>query len=733
MRVTYNWLKDFVDITISPEALADKLTMAGLEVAAIEERDGDFVFEIEITSNRPDWLSVVGIAREIAAITKGRLKGGTSHKSPFDSAQGRQVTSKNEKLETRNGKRNLEIRIEDKKDCPLYTAKIIRDVRVGPAPDLMKKRLELIGCRSINNVVDITNYVLFTWGEPMHAFDLDKLVGPLSRYPVIPLTISVRRAKEGEEIITIDGLKRVLDENILVIATGKDARTGKPANRTTGQPIAIAGIMGGKDTEVTAATKNILLEAAVFNPITIRRARQALGVSTDSSYRFERAVAFETVEPASEQAVSLFNTLAGGNLILAKKSGAVQATNKVVNLNADNVVKILGVGIKLVQMKGILTRLGFKISPIDSKRSLGKKRKNTKKFGALKNIAAVTIPGFRPDVKLEIDLIEEIARIFGFENIPNSLPKLTPCIDMDDEKGPIAIIKNIAAGLGLNEVITYSLIDKGMLKGFESLSPVPIEILNPLSKEQEILRPTLVPSLLKCVAHNLNQKQDKVAIFEIADAFLHSSGAAAKEEPVLSIVLCGTKSLLLEQGAVKDRLGILHLKGIIETLFERLGVKEYNFQPTGAQNELSVCAADNKLGQMLILQDNILGEFGIKNKNVVAAEIYLNKVFGQMERKKKFIPLPVYPGISRDISLVVGEKIKVGDILLTIKEDAGDLLREVNVVDYYKGKQISSDSKGLTINCLYRSDERTLSDSEITPLHSSICEKLIGKFSAKIR
>ncbi len=729
MKVTYNWLKDFVDIKISPNALADKLTMAGLEVAAIEERDGDFVFEIEITSNRPDWLSVIGLAREIAAITGKKLKLDTRY-SILDAR-------KSQNRESRIEDRTLKIKIEDRKDCPLYTAKIIRDVRIGPSPDWIRKRLELIGCRGINNVVDITNYILFTWGEPLHAFDLDKLVSPL--------TISVRRAREGEEIITIDGVKRVLDKNILVIATGDDAKTGKPVNaasggtpplgggRQTGKPIAIAGIMGGKDTEVTDATKNILLEAAVFNPITIRRTRQTLGVSTDSSYRFERAVAFETVEPASEQAVSLFNTVTGGNFVLAKKSCVVNATNKVVNLNADSVAKILGVGIKAIQMKRILTRLGFKISPVDSKKSSGKKLRNTKKLGVLENIAAVTIPGFRPDVKLEIDLIEEIARIFGFENIPKSLPKLTPCIDVDDEKGPITIIKNIMAGLGLNEVITYSLIDKGMLKGFESLSPAPIEILNPLSKEQEILRPTLIPSLLKCVAHNLNQKHDKVAIFEIADSFLYLSGAAPKEEPVLSIALCGINSLLLEQGAVKDRLGILHLKGIIETLFERLGVKGYNFRPTGVENELSVYAGDNKIGIMLMLQDNALSNFGVKNKNVVAAEIYLNKVFAQMDLKKKFSALPVYPGITRDISLVVNEKIKVEDILLTIKENAGHLLREVNVVDYYKGKQILSDSKGLTITCLYRSDERTLNDAEINLIHSSVCEKLTGKFSAKIR
>ncbi len=703
MRVTYNWLKDFVDIKINPNALADKLTMAGLEVSSIEESEGDSVFEIEITSNRPDWLSVVGIAGEIAAITGKKLKFG----SRFSVIGSRVSVSRIPKTEHRN----LAIKIENKTDCPLYTAKIIKDVKIGPSPDWIKKRLELIGCRSINNVVDITNYVLFTWGEPMHAFDLDKLDSEF---------ICVRRAKEGEKIITIDSQERLLNVETLVIADKEKA-------------IALAGIMGGKDTEVTEGTKNILLEAAVFNPVTIRRARQKLGISTDSSYRFERGIALETVERASEQAVGLINMLAGGNCILAKKSGLGTVTNKVVTLNADSVSNALGVEIKAGQIKGILTRLGFKVSAPSAKKISGKKQRDIKKLGVGKDVFMVTVPGFRPDVKLEVDLIEEAARIFGFENIPKSLPKFTPCIDIDGEKELITIVKNIMVGLGLNEVITYSLIDKGMLKGFESLSPAPIEILNPLSKEQEILRTILIPSLLKCVAHNLNQKQEKISIFEVADSFSYSNGAVPVETPVLSIALCGTNSLLLEQGAVKEPLGILHLKGIIETLFERLGVKEYNFQASGGQNELAVYSGDTKIGMMLMLQDYALNNFGIKNKLVVAAEIYLNKVFPRRNVKNKFVALPVYPGITRDISLVVNEKIKAEDILATVKENAGVFLREVNVVDYYKGKQISSDAKGLTITCLYRSDERTLNDAEINLVHSSVCEKLTSKFAAKIR
>ena len=246
MKVTYNWLKDFVEIKLSPKALAEKLTMAGLEVTAQEECAQDYVFEIEVTPNRPDCLSMIGIAREVAAVTGKKLK--------LPQSRSRQVDKS-------KGQPRFAIKIEDKKDCPLYSAKIIRGVKVGPSPDWLKKRLELIGCRSVNNIVDITNYILFTFGEPLHAFDLDKLSKD---------TISIRRAKSNEKITTIDGQLRVLKPDLLVIADEKN-------------PVAMAGIMGGRDTEVSLSTKNILLEAAVFNPVTIRRGRQALGLASESA------------------------------------------------------------------------------------------------------------------------------------------------------------------------------------------------------------------------------------------------------------------------------------------------------------------------------------------------------------------------------------------------------------------------------------------------------------------
>jgi phenylalanyl-tRNA synthetase beta chain len=642
----------------------------------------------------------MGIAREVAAITGKKLSRYTV--IPLSRLTGKQA----------NG---LTINIEDKKDCPLYTARIIRNVKVGPAPEWLKKRLELLGCRSVNSVVDITNYVLFELGEPLHAFDLDKIVIPLSRYPVIPLEIVVRRARHAEEIITIDGIKRPLDEEILVIASRFNGPTGQRANGPTDQPIALAGIMGGKETEVTGETKNILLEAAVFNPITVRLGRQKLGLQTESSYRFERGVDYQMVEQASLRAVQLIERLCAGRCVSAKSCGSPNKKNKQINLNLCSARKVLGVDITTPRIKGILASLGFKVKP------------------KTKNSFSVEVPAYRPDVNLEIDLTEEIARIFGYESIPTTLPRITPKIGSVGTQDLVSLTKNILVGLGLKEVITYSLIDRGLLNGWgltESASA--LEILNPLSKEQEVLRPTIIPGLSRCVGYNLNQKQGYVNIFEIGKIF-SGSAKQPQEELSLCIALCGTHALLLKQGLVKEEVDFLHLKGILEALFERLGIKDCSFNTNDTHYGISVYVNKENVGILTRLRKNILEKFDIKNKEVFLAEIFLDRLFSYADLNKKAVVLPIYPGISRDISVILREGIALEDILKAVRDKGAPLLREARVVDYYQGKQIPAGFRGLTISCLYRSDERTLTEAEINPIHSLVSFVLADKFSAQIR
>jgi phenylalanyl-tRNA synthetase beta chain len=681
MRFTYNWLKEFVNVKIPAQELAKKLTMAGLEVVSAEPEGNDFVFEAEVTSNRPDCLSIVGIAREVAAITGKKLS--------------RYPVIPLSRLNRQTGKQanRLTINIENKKDCPLYNAKIIRDVKVAPSPGWLKARLELVGCRSINNVVDITNYIMFTWGQPLHAFDLDKLNSD---------RVSVRRARAGEKLVIIDGQEKALDADILVIANKNN-------------PVAIAGVMGGRDTEVSQDTKNILLEAAVFNPTLVRSGRRKLGLESESSYRFERGVDLEKTEFASSECVRLIQELAQGKCVFAKSSAPAKTKAKNINLNVINVKSVLGIeNINQAKIKKILDNLEFKL-----------KLKG-------KNNLVVEIPSHRLDVALEADLIEEIARLLGYENIPTTLPAIIPKANFDTKRELVFKTKNILAGLGLNEVITYSLISWDLLKSQINQLSEPIEIANPLSKEQEILRSTLIPSLLKCTAYNLNQKENYINVFEIAKGFLKSTDNKPREELLLGIALCGTKSYFLQQGLVKEEVGILNLKGILDALFERLGVKGYNFRSQNG-NAIDVYIHQEKIGRMLKPAASVLENLDIKNKSAVVLELSLDRLFSYVDLAKRFVRLPIYPAILRDISFILKEEIPTEEVLMSIKDKAGSLLRQVKVADYYKGRQISTGFKGLTISCTYRSDQRTLTETEINPMHADIINLLKEKFQAQIR
>jgi len=677
VKVTYNWLKDFVEIKLEPKALADKLTMAGLEVVSLEEKAGDFIFEIEITSNRPDWLSIFGVAREIAAATGAKLK------NPYFSLAARKTT-------TGATKSNLKVEIEDKKDCFLYTARIIKNIKVGASPEWISKRLESVGCRSVNNVVDITNYVLFELGEPLHAFDLDKLN---------PGKITVRRALAGEKILTIDGIENSLSVNSLVIADQNKA-------------VAVAGVMGGKDSEVSLGTKNILLEAAIFDPVIIRRSRQAFGRASESSYRFERGIDPDVVSRASLRAAQLLREYCGGQEISLTVSSSNKLKTTQVEFDVAYASKVLGINLTTAKTKQILTGLGFKI-----------KQKS-------KNIFNVIVPSWRQDVKQQVDLIEEIARIFGYAQIPNTVPSVKPKMASDAKRDLVLEIKNMLTGLGVTEAITYSLIDRHGLTAAGLAGAKPVEIMNPLSQDQEILRPTLMLGLGRAISFNLNQKQEHVLLFEIADIF--KAETRPEEKLALGIALSGVKSFFTGQGKIKDESGLLNLKGILETIFERLGITGYEFKSQG-DFQVEIYIQQEKIGSLLKLEPQALNSLAIKNRDVFLGEIILDKLFSFAQLNKKFHPLPKYPGITRDISFVLKDDFSVKEILALLKEQGRPLLSEVKVTDYYKGKQIPPGYRGLTLSCLYASGERTLTEKEIQPIHDSLCALLNREFQIKLR
>lgn len=676
MKISYNWLKDYVQIKLKPPALAEKLTMAGLEVVSWEEKMGDWIFEIEITSNRPDWLSAIGIAREVAAITGAKLK------LPKLSSIGYRLSSIDD----------FEISIQDKKSCPFYSASLIKDVKVTSSPDWLKQKLEAIGLRPVNNIVDITNFCLMETGQPLHAFDSDKISAN---------TIIVRRAKQGETIVTIDGMERKLNPGILVIADAK-------------KPIAIAGIMGGIETEVTEKTKNILLESAYFAPTLIRRASRILGISSESSYRFERNADIENVLPSAKRAVNLIQDLAKGKLIsiCAQPQKPPKPNPRKISLCVDSVENLLGIKITPQKIKSILSSLQFKLT-------------------AKKNSFIVRAPSFRQDIQEEADLIEEIARIFGFEKVPQTL---APVKIFSVKKDSQALLKDFSRQFfissGFNEIISLNLISRGALLktnlNYQNLAAIE----NPLSKEQEILAPSLIPGLLNAVKNNLNHNLRDLKLFEVGKNYL-----ADKEFASLAAVICGEKYANWLRASL-EKSSFFDLKGAIAAFLERMGISGFEFEIAASaafKNCASIKIKDEEIGILGEISDEVLLNWEIKQKGIFLSEINLEKVSQFFKLEKKFTALASFPSVKRDISLVIKDEIPSDAVFKTARQSAGDLLRDLRLVELYSGGQVPAGFKGMTISLEYQSKQRTLTDSEVNLIHDKLCMAFKEKLQAKIR
>ncbi|MDD5436171.1 MAG: phenylalanine--tRNA ligase subunit beta, partial [Candidatus Omnitrophica bacterium] len=486
MLISYNWLKDYIDPNLAPARLAEVLTMSGLTTESVHALGNDHIFEIEITANRPDWLSYIGVARELAAITGSRLK--------LPAPGSMKVSHK---------KGGARVTVEEKSLCQRYTARVIRNINVDASPDRLKKKLETMGLRPVNNIVDITNFCLFETGEPMHAFDLDKVEGP---------EIIIRKARKGEKIVTIDGVERELNDAMLIIADKS-------------RPIAIAGVMGGLNTEVTHSTKNILLEAASFDPISVRRTRRALGISTESSYRFERKVDLNNIADASDRATSLIYELAGGEACDFIDIGKKAAQTKEITLRLPRLNAVLGLEIPPEKVKKIANSLGLRIKK------------------SAKDSITVETPQFRYDLNAEVDIIEEVARIYGYNKIPSSVPAVVA----QDEKVPPDVvagnkIREVLAGMGADEIITYSLLGGNLLKMACLADSKVAEVKNPLSSEQEVMRPGLMPGMLTSILWNINRKTKDLKLFELGKIYTKESETKFGEKRYLAIGMAGEVS-----------------------------------------------------------------------------------------------------------------------------------------------------------------------------------------------
>jgi phenylalanyl-tRNA synthetase beta chain len=679
MKISYNWLKEYVNVRLQPDKLAQTLTMAGLSVESVKALGSDHIFELEITANRPDWLSVIGVAREVAALTGGKLNIPSSPKV---------------KVKT-SGARGVKVRIEERGLCPRYTARIIRNVKVGESPQWLKARVEAMGLRSVNNIVDITNFCLFETGEPMHAFDLDKIAGA---------EVIVRKALPGEKIILIDGTEKTLDKSMLVIA---DSRS----------PIAVAGVMGALNTEVTGSTKNILLEAAYFDQVSVRRTSRKLAIATESSYRFERRVDMENIAYSSNRALELIMKLAAGEAGAFIEIRGPEVKKKIIDLRPDKVNKLLGTDISAGLIKKMILALGM-----DVKSSSGKKLK-------------LETPNFRSDLKSEVDIIEEIARIYGYDRIPVTLPKI---VEQPTRMGRDMAVRNkvreCLAALGADEIITYSLLSGKAIAysgvGVDSM----VSIANPLTIEQEAMRPSLIPGMLNAVLWNINRKTKDLKLFEIGNVYFKKDEKFG-EKKNLAIAITGQSFMGWSVNAVQA--DFFELKGIAETLCSELGIAAVEFSKA-ANNSFSPseCAqiriAGEPVGVMGLVSSKVLHESGIKDK-VYLLEADLDALLKHVSMEKRFAELSRYPSVYRDISILVAKEASNSNIMSAMKAAGEPILKDARLIDRYEGKQIPEGKQSLTYRLEYRDPAKTLEEKEILNVHGRILGELEAKFGAKLR
>lgn len=677
MKIPLSWLKDYVNIgTMKPEDVAERLTVIGLEVVMIEKVAGDSVLDIEITPNRPDCLSVLGIAREVAASMNKKVKG-PKIKAVEAKAKSKPV-----------------IEIKDKKLCPRYSGRIIHNVKVSDSPRWVTEKLERMDLRPVNNIVDITNYCLFELGQPTHAFDYDKLVGK----------ITVRRAIKGEKIITIDGRERTLEPEMLIIADEE-------------KPVALAGVMGSKDTEVTESTRNILFESAYFDPISVRKTSRRLGLISESSYRFERSVDIAGVIPASDRACNLIIELCGGEAGPITDVGARDPKKVKIYLRPEKLKSLLGIDISDAAIKKALASLGLDVELSG------------------KGTMVVSIPTFRQDLKSEVDLIEEGIRVYGYDKLRSTMPTIVGHPKRIEESRELSnITRDALISLGMDEIITYSLISREDAKLIGEIDEEKtVVIKNPLSIEQEIMRPNLISGILHVVQYNINRGAKEIRMFEIGRAY-EKSGKKFKEEDSLSLAFVGDKG---GSWLGKTGLSFFDMKGVLESLFEKLGSEEILFKNEGFPDFLTGEAAAIEIGGEIVgylgkAKKDLLSKFDIE-VDVLISEISLNKLFKKVKLNKKFREIPKYPSAKRDVSIIIGKDVPHHSIVSAMREAGGDLVANIELFDQYFGSQVPQGSRSLSYSIEYRAYDRTLTDFEVNQLQTRVCDALVQKLKATIR
>jgi len=647
---------------------------------------GDVVYDLEITPNRPDLNSVIGIAREISAVTGNALK--------IPETGNPELVGRVEDL--------VAVRVEDSELCPRYAARVVKGVKVGSSPDWLKQTLEKVGIRSISNVVDVTNYVMLESGQPLHAFDYHLISKGVEGKP----TIVVRRAAEGEKFKTLDGQERTLTNQMLLIADEAKA-------------VALAGVMGGQNTEINPQTVDVLIESAYFKPQNIRATSKKLSLRTESAYRYERGADVGICDWASRRATQLILETAGGQLA----GGVVDAyphpaKRKEITLRHHKVCGLLGIRISPAENVKYLQRLGLEVAV-----------QNADEY------CMVLPPTFRVDLKREVDLIEEIARMYGVNNIYATPPRgAIGANEFDAVHDEIADARRILTGLGLNEAQGQTLISNASA---QSPGAGTVALQNPLSSDMDVLRPSLLPGLLDALRHNLARKNNNVALFEIGRVFAQNNGQS-KEERRVAIALTGLRNSLFWSGEDREaKFDIYDLKGLLEEFFEQFGVRGVIYTRRAESTALCLESAGVQLGKLSLgeigqLLPALAKRYDLRDA-VLLAELNLDLILQWRKSGRVFKQLPAYPAIRRDVAMLVPEATMHETVLNTVKQTQPQNLESVELFDVFRGKNVPSGQKSMAYAFTYRSAERTLTDAEVNAAHDKLVEQFKQKLGAVIR
>ena len=674
MKISPSWLRDFVDLPVDYLRLADELTLAGIAVEGISGDGEATVYEMEITTNRPDAMNHYGVAREASAL----------YDLPLRSIES--------KLPAVQGKSEVTVDIQEPELCPRFTAREIRGAQVKASPAKIAQRLELLGHKAINNAVDATNYVLWESGKPTHVFDLDLLEGR---------RLVIRRAREGETLKTLDSVERKLTPEDLVVADAV-------------KPIGLAGVMGGFETMITERTKNILIESAWWDPVTVRRMSKRHGLHTDASHRFERGADFESTVPSTDRVAELILASGGGTLVgnvidvVARRLDLAP-----VELDLAEVQRILGKPLGTLEISRILNRLGFTLMTGAEDRYL------------------VQIPSWRLDIEREIDIIEELARLHGYDKFPNTLPAYSGELRElpDAEKG--ARLRTLLLALGYNESISLTFISKDDAARFSTAQA--LELANPLSNEASVMRTSLVPGMLNMLAHSLNRGSENVSLFEAGNAF-EAAGEKALERK--QIVLGATGKVNAEvvrglaAGAEARPLSFFDLKGDIQELLAPFSqwVLTYDahaadyYHPGRSARALLDGAVVAQFGQ---IHPDVAAARKLR-QDVFVAELYLDRLYRHDLRAVRYEALPRFPAVERDFSFVFDNGVEFETIRQSVVGLAIAELHSFVPVEVFRDEKVGAGKYSILMRATFQSHERTLRDDEVARWTAHIIKALEG-------